>query len=115
MSAAEFVMISSYSHRQWSPTSANGGHQWYARATATDRAKSDPNWLERNASFLYSAMPRVASRPPTWGDNGRIWFPRCQRAEENVSGLLSGELSSDKTPSWEDQNVQTKREGWITP
>jgi hypothetical protein len=32
-----------------------------------------------------------------------------------VSGLFSGELSSDKTPSWEDQNVQAKRVGFTTP
>jgi glycosyltransferase involved in cell wall biosynthesis len=36
-------------------------------------------------------------------------------AEEKVSGLFSGELSSDKLPTWEDQNVQTKRAGFITP
>ncbi|MEY4179326.1 MAG: hypothetical protein RLY70_2900 [Planctomycetota bacterium] len=36
--------------------------------------------------------------------------------EEKVSGLFSGELSSDKTPGWEDPNVQTKRGGgFITP
>jgi hypothetical protein len=37
------------------------------------------------------------------------------RLEETVSGLFSRELSSEKMPSWEDQNVQTKRVGWITP
>jgi hypothetical protein len=37
--------------------------------------------------------------------------PAC---EEKVSGLFSGELSSDKIPRWEDQNVQTKRAGFIT-
>jgi hypothetical protein len=35
--------------------------------------------------------------------------------EEKVSGLVSGELSSDKIPRWEDQKVQTKRAGFITP
>jgi formylglycine-generating enzyme required for sulfatase activity len=35
--------------------------------------------------------------------------------EEKVSGLFSGELSSYKLPRWEDQNVQTKRAGFITP
>ena len=34
---------------------------------------------------------------------------------EKVSGLFSGELCSDKMPRWEDQNVQTKRVGFITP
>ena len=45
-------------------------------------------------------------------------FLRLQRQiieEEKVSGLFSGELSSVKMPRWEDQNVQTKRVGWITP
>jgi hypothetical protein len=32
-----------------------------------------------------------------------------------VSGLFSGELSSDKSPRWEDQNVQTKWVEFITP
>ena len=32
-----------------------------------------------------------------------------------MSGLFSGELGSEKMQSWEDQNVQMKRVGWITP
>jgi hypothetical protein len=34
---------------------------------------------------------------------------------EKVSGLFSGEFSSDKLPRWEDQNVQTEPAGFITP
>jgi glycosyltransferase involved in cell wall biosynthesis len=41
--------------------------------------------------------------------------PEAQSGEEKVSGLFSGELSSDKSPRWEDRNVQTKRAGFITP
>ena len=37
------------------------------------------------------------------------------KPEEKVSGLFSGELNSEKMPSWEDQDVQTKRVGFITP
>jgi hypothetical protein len=44
-------------------------------------------------------------------------YLRFQRQiiEETVSGLFSGELSSEKMPRREDQNVKTKRVGWITP
>jgi hypothetical protein len=35
--------------------------------------------------------------------------------EEKVSGLFSGELSADRLSGWEDQDVQTKRAGFITP
>jgi hypothetical protein len=35
--------------------------------------------------------------------------------EEKVSGLFSGELSSEKIPGRERQDVQTKRVGFITP
>ena len=36
-------------------------------------------------------------------------------AREKVSGLFSGELSSEKMPRREAPNVQTKRAGFITP
>jgi hypothetical protein len=42
-------------------------------------------------------------------------FQRQIIGQEKVSGLFSGELISEKMPRWEDQNVQTKRVGWITP
>jgi len=38
-----------------------------------------------------------------------------KRGQETVSGLFSEELSSEKMPRREDQNVQMKRVGWITP
>jgi hypothetical protein len=41
--------------------------------------------------------------------------PGEEKQEEKVSGLFSGELGSDKMPRWEDQDVQTKRVGFITP
>jgi hypothetical protein len=48
-------------------------------------------------------------------DGARRTRSPSYNGEEKVSGLFSGELSSEKMPSWEDQNVQTKRVGWITP
>jgi hypothetical protein len=45
----------------------------------------------------------------------RLSYQEQPYKEEKVSGLFSGELGSEKMQSWEDQNVQMKRVGWITP
>ncbi|MEY4177157.1 MAG: hypothetical protein RLY70_731 [Planctomycetota bacterium] len=51
-------------------------------------------------------------RRPAWRTSHTA---RALRLREKVSGLFSGELSSEKIPRREDPNVQTKRAGFITP
>jgi serine/threonine protein kinase len=83
-----------------------------------DILSSVPSWLE---AIIFRLLKKDRKDRYQSAQEVSDLLGRCladlerKQHEEKVSGLCSGELSSEKMPSWEDQNVQTKRVGWVTP
>jgi hypothetical protein len=97
----------------------NGASHTVTQANRVEQAARLLNWASgrrnqkangaRNPHQAQANRVEQAARLLNWA-SGR----RNQKGRKDVRTFF-GELSSDTMPSWEDQNMQTKRVGWITP